>query len=404
MLQTLTLILAIAGQTWPQWGGPTRDFRVPGAGLHWTGAAPARAWQRDLGDGFSSIVGDSKTLYAAWRRDRAVVVAALDAATGRARWEQALDDELLPNMFLEYGRGPNSTPAIVGSRLFVTTFTGTLAALDLSTGRVAWRKELWRELRGTFRDVGYSNSPLAFRDLIILPVGGRGRGLAAFRQSDGSVAWMAGDLENAMSSPVLIDLDGETQLVALMVEGLAGFEPATGRQLWLHPHNTQYEVNAATPVWHAASRTLVVSSAYDGGARAIRLERAGGKTQASEAWFNRRLRVHHGNMMLLGDHLYGSSGDFGPAPLTAIEVRTGRVVWQDRAFPKVNLVQAGDRTIVLDEDGQLAIATLTPAGLTVHQRAPVTTKLSWTAPTLIGNRLYIRDRRTLVAIDLQAGS
>jgi outer membrane protein assembly factor BamB len=373
-------------------------------GLHWAGAAPTRAWQRELGDGFSAIVGDGRTLYAAWRRNQSVAVAALDAATGRPRWEQALDDVLLPNMFLEYGRGPNSTPLVAGTRLFVTTFTGTLAALDVATGRLVWRKELWRELRGTFRDVGYSNSPLAYRDLIIVPVGGKGRGLAAFRQSDGGVAWMAGDFENAMSSPILIELDGETQLVALMVEGLAGFEPATGRTLWIHPHKTQYDVNASTPVWHAPSRTLVVSSAYDGGTRAIRLDRAGGRTQASEAWFNRRLRVHHGNMMLLGDHVYASSGDFGPAPLTAIEVRTGRVVWQDRAFPKVNLVQAGDRTIVLDEDGQLAIATLAPAGLTVHQRAPITTKLSWTAPTLIGTRLYIRDRQTLVAIDLQTGS
>jgi outer membrane protein assembly factor BamB len=404
MFQTLTLVLALAGQTWPQWGGPTRDFQAPGARLHWSGAAPQRAWQRDLGDGFSAVVGDTRTIFAVWRRDEAVVVSALDAANGRPRWEQTLADPLLPNMFLEYGRGPNSTPALVGDRLFVTTFTGQLAALDVASGRVVWRKELWRELRGTFRDVGYSNSPLAFRDLIIVPVGGRGRALAAFRQSDGGVAWMAGDLENAMSSPLLIDVAGETQLVALMVEGLAGFNPQSGQQLWLHPHRTQYEVNASTPVWHAASRTLLVSSAYDGGTRAIRLDRAGGETKASEAWFNRRLRVHHGNMLVLGDLVYGSSGDFGPAPLTALEVRTGRVVWQNRTFPKVSLVHAGDRTIVLDEDGQLAIATLSPEGLNVLQQASITTKLSWTAPTLIGSRLYVRDRRSLVALNLESGS
>lgn len=404
MLQTVTLVIALATQTWPQWGGPTRDFQVPGNGLHWTGTAPPRVWQRDLGDGFSAVVGDARTVYAAWRRDQAVVVAALDPANGRARWEQRLDDPLLPNMFLSYGRGPNATPALAGGRLFMTTFTGQLAALDAASGRVLWRKELWRDLGGTFRDVGYSNSPLTYRDLVIVPVGGKGKALAAFRQADGAQAWIGGDLENAMSSPLLIDLDGATELVALMVEGLAGFDPATGRQLWMYPHATQYDVNAATPVWHAPSRTLLVSSAYDGGTRAVRLTRAGGRTQASEAWFNRRLRVHHGNLLVLGEHVYGSSGDFGPAPLTALELRTGRVVWQDRAFPKASLLQAGDRTIVLDEDGQLAIATLAPTGLTVHQRAPITTKLSWTAPTLIGHRLYVRDRKTLVAIDLATKS
>jgi outer membrane protein assembly factor BamB len=212
---------------------------------------------------------------------------------------------------------------------------------------------------------------------------------------------MASDLENAMSTPIVIEVDGGSQIVSLMVEGVAGFDPATGKQLWFHPHKTQYDVNASTPVWHPASRTLLVSSAYDGGTRAIRLDRAMDRTTPKEAWFSRRLRVHHGNMIVLGDHVYASSGDFGPAPLTALDVRTGNVAWQQRAFPKVTMVQAGDRTIVLDEDGRLAITTLTPTGLQVHQEASITTKLSWTAPTLIGTRLYIRDRRSLVAIDLE---
>ena len=106
-------------------------------------------------------------------------------------------------------------------------------------------------------------------------------------------------------------------------------------------------------------------------------------------------------MLVLDGHVYGSSGDFGPAPLTAVDVLTGAIAWQSREFPKVNSVQAGERTILLDEDGGLAIATLSPSGLQVLQEAQATTKLSWTVPTLIGRRLYVRDRRTLVALDLE---
>ena len=36
---------------------------------------------------------------------------------------------------------------------------------------------------------GYSSSPIAFRDTIIVPVGGRGEALMAFNQADGKVAW-----------------------------------------------------------------------------------------------------------------------------------------------------------------------------------------------------------------------
>jgi outer membrane protein assembly factor BamB len=183
------LAISQSAPSWPQRGGPTRDFRVEAESVGWSGEAPRRAWQRDLGDGFSAVVGDSRRIYTAYRRGGAMVVVAIDAATGKAIWEHAVETAPLPNMFLDDGQGPNATPVLANGRLFITGFTGRLDALDAATGRLVWRRELWSELRGTFRDVGYSNTAVPFRDLIILPVGGKGQALAAFRQSDGSTAW-----------------------------------------------------------------------------------------------------------------------------------------------------------------------------------------------------------------------
>jgi len=100
-------------------------------------------------------------------------------------------------MFTSYGSGPNSTPLLVGERLFVVNFTGRLCALDRSTGRILWQQELWKDHGGTFRDVGYSASPIAYRDTIVLPVGGKDKAVFAFRQSDGAVVWKRQDFENA---------------------------------------------------------------------------------------------------------------------------------------------------------------------------------------------------------------
>ncbi len=387
----------VANGPWPQWGGPSRDFHAPAAKLAaWPKEGPKRLWTRDLGDGFAAIVTDGPALYTAYRRGSENVAIAMDAATGRTLWERSFDATPLPNMFLDYGKGPNTTPLIAGDRLFVATFTGEFAALDRKTGAVRWTKQLWKEFGGTFRDVGYSNSPIGYKDLVIVPVGGRGKGMIAFRQNDGSVAWQQTDLGNAMSSPILIEVEGEPQLITFMVEGVAGLDPATGTQKWLLPHKTDYDVNSATPVWHAASQTLVVSSAYSSGARGLRVTKSG----AQELWFNGRFRVHHGTLMRVGDHVYGSSGDFGPAPMTAVEIRTGKIAWQARKFPKVNMVQSGDKTVILDEDGKLALATLTPEKMTVLAESDVLTKLSWTAPTLAGTKLYIRDRKSVAAYEL----
>jgi outer membrane protein assembly factor BamB len=403
MISSLLLVMALAegGVPWTQWGGPTRDFDVPGATLAaaWPAEGPRRLWSRELGDGYSAILADRTHLYTMFRRDDQNVAVALDSASGETLWERALDATPLPDMFLEYGGGPNATPLLVGERLFVVTFTGRLCALDRGTGRVLWEQELWKEHGGTFRDVGYSSSPIAYRDTILLPVGGEGRAVVAFRQSDGAVVWKRQDFDNAMSSPLLIDVDGEAQLVAFMVDHVVGLSPDSGEMLWSHPHETDYAVNAATPVW-ADGNVLIVSSAYGTGTRAIRLERSGSETRTQELWSNHRLKVHHGNMLRIGEYVYGSSGDFGPAPLTAVHVGTGELAWRDRHFPKANLLRAGDRVIVLDEDGRLALASLAPEGLTVHSEAQVLTKLAWTVPTLVGSRIYVRDRESIAAFDL----
>ena len=134
----------------------------------------------------------------------------------------------------------------------------------------------------------------------------------------------------------------------------------------------------------------------------LKLTRAGEKTKVEELWFSNRLRIHIGTALRLGDYVYGASGDFGPAFLSAVEIKTGRIAWQDRSFSKTNLLYADGKVILLDEDGHLAIATFSPAGLKVLAKAQLLQSKAWTVPTLVGNTLYVRDRRVMMAVDLGA--
>ena len=103
--------------------------------------------------------------------------------------------------------------------------------------------------------------------------------------------------DNAMSSQVL-NLGGKPQVVTVMLKEVLSVDPDNGKCLWRWRH--------------------VVSSAYDSGTRAIRVKPStGGGFTASEEWFDKRIRVHQGNILVPGEYAYASSGDFGPAPLTA---------------------------------------------------------------------------------------
>ena len=409
MTLRLTVVLAFALVTatlphaqspgWTQFGGPHRNFSVEVTGLadSWPESGPKAVWRRALGEGYAAIAADGDRLFTMYQRGEQEVAVALDRATGRTLWEQAYTAPITVKM--SRAPGPRATPLVVGDAVFTAGATGKLHRLDKATGKVVWAHDLYAEFGGHVQDEYYAASPLAYRNTIIVPVGGAGASVVAFDQRTGAVAWKALDFKISYASPILIDLDGQTQAVLVMESEVIGIDPADGTLRWSHPHRNATRTNVSTPVW-GAGNLLFVSSAYDSVGRMLQLSRQGGATSVKELWTSRDLRVHVANAVRLGDTIYGSSGDFGPASFSALDVQTGQVRWQQRGFPKASFVHASGRFILLTEDGELVLASPSSTGLTVHSRAPALAKTAWTPPTLAGTILYVRDRQEIAAFDL----
>ena len=392
---------ARAQSDWLQWGGPSRNFTTNSKGLasEWPSSGPKRLWSRPLGAGHSAVLVSGNTLYTMYNQGEQEVAIALAADTGKTIWEYKYDAPSPAGMDYEYGVGPHSTPLLVGDQLFTVGATGKIFALDKKTGKVAWTHDLWTQYGGTKMGRGYSCSPIAYKNTVILTLGGQGQTLIAFNQKDGTVAWKNQTLDMSPASPIIINVDGQDQLIAFLGKVVAGIDPNNGNLLWSHPHVTEWGLNISNPVW-GADNLLFISSAYSGGSRVLKLTQKDGKTTAEELWFHRRMRLHHGTAIRIGDYVYGSSGDFGPAFLAAVNVKTGEIAYQDRSFPKSNLLLAEGKLIILDEDGNLALATASPTGLKVISKVSVMKNLAWTVPTLVGTKLYLRDRHTIMALDL----
>ena len=410
MLDTPRVVRGASTTDWLQWGGPNRTFMVETAGLasSWPAGGPKRLWTRPLGEGHSAIVAGGGRIYTMYRplgvlslvrRSQEEVVAALDAATGKTMWEFRYPAPL-DGLDFSQGAGPHATPLIAGNRLYATSTRRELFALDIATGQRVWSHDFMKEYGAPPLDRGYTCSPLLFNGTVIVTVGGPGQAVGAFNQQTGALVWRAGDFSVSPASPMLIDVDGQAQLVLFAGERVAGLDPASGRTLWSHPHGTDYGLNISTPVWSPADHLLFVSSAYGSGSRAIELRQTAGTTVVAEKWFNNRMRVHIGTVVHVGDLVLGASGDFGPSFLTAVNLKTGTIAWQDRSFSRAQLVYADGRLIILDEDGTLGLASVTPQGLKVLSRAEVLVNVAWTPPTLAGTTLYVRDRKTIAAFAL----
>ena len=402
------------GLDWPQWGGPHRNFISDATGLaaSWPSEGPPLIWARPLGLGHSAIVSDNGRLFTMYRPgksiskqgpwDREEVVIAMDAATGKTLWEHKYPSE--PADF-SYGAGPHATPLVAGDLVFTAGTNKQIQALDTRTGRVRWSHDLVKDygappllVRPPVK-AGYGVSPLAYKDTIIVIAGGPKQSAMSFRQRDGALVWKGGDFLVAEASPILITVDGQPQVVVFGGQTVNGLDPETGATLWSHPHDTEWDMNNSTPVW-GNDNILFVSSAYNQGARGLRLRQRNGKTTVEELWFNKQMQLAFLNAVRVGGYVYGAHGNFGPSFFTAVELATGKIAWQYRGFGKSTVIYADGKAIILDEDGDLALATVSPEGIKVHSQARIFNTVAWSVPTLVGRTLYARDREKVVALNL----
>jgi len=397
--------LRAAQGEWPQWGGPTRNFRVTSARIArtWPVAGPRQLWRRPLGDGYSSILVDGATLVTMVRRGESEVIVALDAATGATRWEHAYAAPLTHDGYFDVwlksaGAGPYSTPLIADGMVFAVGITGKFHALDLRNGAVRWSHDLVARFKLSDYNA-FASSPLPYREQVILPLGGSDQGIVAFTRATGAVAWQGEPFALGPGSPTVMDVDGRPELAVWGQKELAGMDPSSGRILWRYPHPAQYGLNISTPVWVSGNR-LFISSAYGGGSRVLSLTRTDGRTTPTELWSNQRMRLHFGSALLMGDLIIGSSGDFGPAFLVALNAETGVEVWRDRSFARAQLVDANGTLVIVDEHGEIAVASVSHTGLQVHARKELLTSSAWTPPTVVGTTVFLRDRKDVVALDL----
>lgn len=387
---------------WTQWGGASRDFKSDATGLaeRWPEGGPKKLWSREIGDGYSAVIADGDTLYTMCRKppDQEVVMA-IQASDGQPLWEFAYSAKYTPEMQMEFGPGPHATPLVVEDRLYTVGVMGDLYCLNKKTGKPIWSHNFVAEYTTEPMGRGYASSPLAIGDVVILPVGAANKSIIAFDQKTGKEAWASLSFPVSHSSPLAITVDGEPQVLVFTAEQISGLNPKNGELLWTFAHATQYGANIATPTWLGDNR-IFISSAYGGGSRMIELARVDGKFVPKEVWASKKIQIHHGNAIADGDLIYASSGSFGPAFLAGIDAKTGEIKWRERGFAKATLVYGDGKLIFLDQDGQLVLAIPGKDSVEIRSKCQLLKSVAWTAPTLVGRSLYLRDRSTLMKLDV----
>ncbi len=397
------------GGDWPQWRGPTRTGHAS-ADAPTLAALPKELkaiWKISVGGGFSApIVSGDKVIYLD-EKDGKEVAHVLAASTGKELWSLPYADVFED----EWGAGPRATPFVDGDRLYVQACNGEFRCLNLADGKIIWQTSYEKDFgvkflgskanEGTATRRGNNGSGVLAEDRIILPVGGtKGASLVCFDKLTGKVLWKSGTDEAAYSSFMVATLAGVKQVVAFTADALLGADLANGKILWRVPLKTNAKRHAASPVVFG---DMVAVNSHSIGLLCFKISKDSGGLTATEAWANKNLKINLATPVLAGQHLYdqGANKDY-----VCVDAKTGELKWSQPGFGAgkkdyASTIAVGKNLLVLSEDGTLLLLADNPEKYTELGRLQVCGN-TWSHPAYADGKLYVRDGRQLLCIDLLA--
>ena len=404
----LSLLLALnfsarAASDWPQLLGPTRDGVYAGADLSatWPAEGPRVLWQKKVGQGFSgpAVAGGKLILF--HRLGDKETVEALNAADGKGLW--SLDYPTAYRDDFGFDEGPRATPAIADNKVYTYGAEGALHCVDLATGKKLWNVDARSQFQVPKGFFGIACSPLVEGNAVLVIIGSKNQaGIVAFDRTNGKILWKATSDEASYASPVAATIRGRREALCLTRSELVALDPATGKVLFQYPFAPPIHssVSAATPL--VIGDSIFLSASYNTGAALLRLDEDGPK----KVWAGDDiLSNHYATSVHHGGFLYGIHGRTDPgiepaASLRCVELKTGKLKWEEPAFGAATLTLAGDQLLILTERGELIRAQASPSGFKSTSRAQVLSSQVRAYPAVAGGRFYARSKDKLVCLDL----
>src|SRR4030095_7240161 len=143
-------------------------------------------------------------------------------------WQQKYTANFQKNQYaVQMAKGPNSTPLVIGSRLFTLGITGILNAWDTKSGRRLWQRDFSNIVDTTKLFCGTAASPLEIGGVVVIQVGSDVHGglILGVNPKSGETQWSWKGLGPGYASPVVVNVAGKPQVVTLTEGSIVGIDP-----------------------------------------------------------------------------------------------------------------------------------------------------------------------------------
>lgn len=391
-LSVLSLALAacpavLTAEEWPNFLGPNHDGHSSATGLKTAWDAPLPlVWERTVGPAFSSFACVDGRVYTCGTVDKQITLVCLAADSGEVIWQKKLEPEYVERMG---GDGARATPTVHAGRVYMLTPKGRVLCVKAEDGSPVWDAQI------TFVPTwGCSASILIEGELAIVAAGKPDGGLVAFDAKDGTRRWSAGDDIGGYATPYPFTFEGKRYVAGFLGKSIILVRPEDGKVVFQLPWKTDYDVNAAAPIYHDGH--LLISSGYRHGALLLKLRATEGGLDAAQVWENRNLRLKFQSGVLHEGHVYASD----EKAIKCVEFKSGDIKWEADAAKDSTLLLAQGHLFIQTEKGQLIIAPARPDKFEPVTRADILSGLCWSLPVIYNGNLYSRNTERVVCFRL----
>ncbi len=385
---------------WTCWRGPGMEGKsdIRGMITDWSNELD-KVWEVDyLCRGEESVTYSGPVI----RGNRLVImgrdgdrdqVFCLEAGSGELLWHTGYDAPTDP----KFGTGPRATPCIDGELVYTFGRAGDLACWRLYDGERVWKRNVMDD-GGKMPNWGFSSSPMVLADMVIVQGGGEAC-LIAYDKGSGEVVWSSPGGEAGYSTAVPVVLDSVAYLLHFHGTGLALVDTADGSQRWDIPWETEYAVNAVTPV--VRNDTVFITSGYRMGARCLKVSVSG----ADVIWESDVISSQVADLVLLGGQLYGYTANANNSgPFKCVDLATGTERWSTKEIGGGSLVYADGHLVCWDVKGNLHLLEKDPDRFilkgSIRDAAGKANHEAWTPPAIANGKLYLRHMGRLVCYEL----
>jgi outer membrane protein assembly factor BamB len=352
----LLLTPVLSAADWPAFRGPNGDGVVADPGVPKTWSATENVvWKVPVpGIGHSSpIVSNGRVFLTTFLPEGGErVLLCLDRKDGKELWRKTVLSAP-PEKMHKNNTPASATPAADGAHVFVTFQNAekiAAACYDFA-GTRKWLKEF----DGFASQHGFCGSPTLFDRLMILNGDSDGDAfLAGLDKKTGETVWKTPrpNRVRSFSTPLFIKVGDRPQMVLAGSKSVAGFDPITGKQVWVADSQTDKFVATVAfadgvvfATGTSPNRTLV----------GIRPDGTGNVTESHVLWADTRGASYVPSPVAVGKRVFVLT-DAGIG--TLLEAKTGKRIWSERLGSRLHHASPlliNDLIHCLADDGRMFV-------------------------------------------------